>query len=306
MEFYCDTFQALGSKSTVQLYCADSTKAHRVFRAIHEEVFRIERKFSRYRTDSIVSEINESAGSGRVIRVDEETAALLDYAALCYEESRGFFDITAGALRRAWNFKEPRVPSDGEIRPLLECIGWNKVEWHNPYICLPLPGMEIDLGGIGKEYAVDVTAELVQNFEVCHGLINFGGDVRVIGPHPDGSGWQIGLQHPRCSNGVIGTIEIFRGALATSGDYERYFERDGRRFCHILNPHTGWPVDTMQSISVRAEQCLIAGSAATIAMLLGTHDGGQFLSNLGLEHVCVDREGEVLKFNEQDCRRLAL
>src|SRR5690606_26088574 len=107
---------------------------------------------------------------------------------------------------------------------------------------------------------------------IRHGLVDLAGDIRVIGPHPDGAPWQIGVQHPRAA-GAIATVPLTHGAIASSGDYERGFERDGRRYSHILDPRSGWPVQGLVAVSVLAEQCLIAGTATTCALLLGADEG---------------------------------
>jgi hypothetical protein len=124
--------------------------------------------------------------------------------------------------------------------------------------------MELDFGGIGKEYAADRAAAVLAQSGVEYALVNLGGDVRVVGPQADGAPWRIGIRHPREPNRVLATIALSEGALATSGDYERFFELEGKRYCHILDPRAGRPVDTFQSVSVVAPLCVVAGSCATI------------------------------------------
>ena len=128
--------------------------------------------------------------------------------------------------------------------------------------------MEIDFGGIGKEYAADRAATICIDHGIRHGLVNLAGDVRVLGPQPDGTPWRIGITHPRCPGATIAGLDLAGGAVATSGDYERYFELDGVRYCHILDPRSGMPVRHWQSVSVIAPLCVVAGSCSTIAMLL--------------------------------------
>jgi thiamine biosynthesis lipoprotein len=129
--------------------------------------------------------------------------------------------------------------------------------------------MEIDFGGIGKEYAADRIATILAERGVAHALVNLGGDVRALGGQADGRPWRVGIRHPRAQPvAAIASIEIADGAVATSGDYERGFDLDGRRYCHLLDPRTGWPVQAWQAISVVAPLAIVAGSCATIAMLL--------------------------------------
>ena len=281
-------FHAMGGPNSLQLHAVDAASAQRAAAAAQAEVLRIEAKYSRYRDDSIVARINAAAGSGRATEVDAETAGLLDYAAAVHAQSEGLFDITSGVLRRAWDFKAQRLPAQAEIDALLPLIGWSQVQWHAPRIALPRAGMQIDFGGFGKEYAADRAAGVLLAQGIRHGFVELGGDIRVIGPQPDGTPWQIGIRHPRHPQTAIATIPLHRGALATSGDYERYFERDGRRYCHLLDPRTGWPVtEGFASVSVTAEQCLIAGSLTTVAMLKGRSDGGRWLREMAVPHLVV-------------------
>ena len=233
------------------------------------EVRRIESTYSRYRADSIVSRINAAAGGPDAVVVDAETASLLTFAAQLHASSEGLFDITSGVLRRAWDFKAQRVPTDADLHQLLPLIGWSQVEWTGQAIRLPRAGMEVDFGGFGKEYAADRAMSALHAAGQRHGYVNLGGDIRVLGPRADGSGWRFGIQHPRQDGGTIASVELREGALATSGDYERYFEHEGRRYCHILDPHTGWPVTHWASVSVTAPACVAAGALSTIAMLKG-------------------------------------
>jgi thiamine biosynthesis lipoprotein len=292
MQLRVHRVRALGGPCALHLYAEGEAALDRAAAAGEAELLRIEHKYSRYREDSIVSQINARAGSGESTAVDEETAALLAYAATLHEQSGGRFDITSGILRRAWDFKARRVPAQSEIDALLPLIGWNLVEWRKPDIALTRSGMELDFGGFGKEYAADRVAATLSGMGIRHGLVDLGGDLRVIGPHPDGAPWQIGIQHPR-AEGAIAVLSLGTGAIASSGDYERGFERDGVRYGHILNAATGWPAQGLAAVSVLAQQCLIAGSAATCAMLLGAVDGPEWLSALGLPYLCIDAQMKV-------------
>ncbi len=266
------------------------------------EVRRIEAKYSRYRNDSVLSTINAAAGmAGDGVRVDDETARLLDFAANLFTMSEGLFDCTSGVLRRAWDFKVARLPDLATLDALLPLVGWQHVAWNGQQISLPRSGMELDFGGFGKEYAVDRAATLLEAGGIRHGLINLGGDVRAIGPQIDGGAWQIGIRDPRETpsgddneNRCFATLPLMQGAIATSGDYERFIEVDGKRYCHILNPKTGWPVAHWRSVSVVGGVCVLAGALATIAMLSGA-DAEDFLSSENVSYLLNDSEGNVLK-----------
>ena len=259
------------------------------------DVRRIEAKYSRYRDDSVTAAINRAAG-GAPVALDAETAALLAYADQCHRLSGGRFDVTSGVLRRAWDFRssEPRLPDAATLAALCALVGWREVERDERFIRLPRSGMEIDFGGIGKEYAADRAAAILTERGVVHALVNLGGDVRALGGQADGTPWRVGVRHPRATavGTAIASVEIADGAVATSGDYERYVEIDGRRYCHLLDPRTGWPVRAWQSISVVAPLAVVAGSVATIAMLLAD-DAPDFLASQGLPWLGVDAAGEV-------------
>lgn len=291
LTYYHHDFRAMGSPCAIQLYARSEKKAEQAARVVMADVSRLEAKYSRYRADSFLSEINRVAAKGGRIDVDDETAGLLDYAATCYQQSDGLFDITSGILRRAWDFKAGNIPDQKTIQSLLNRIGWHKIIWQRPNLAFAVPDMEIDFGGVVKEYAVDRAASLCFDAGIRHGLVNLGGDIKIIGPHPDGSPWRIAIRHPRQSGGILQALLLRSGALASSGDYERCIVLDGVRYGHVLNPKTGWPVNYMAAVSVIGEFCVVAGSASTIGMLKG-EAGPDWLSSLGLPHLWVSVHGE--------------
>ena len=246
------------------------------------EARRIESKYSRYRDDNIVARINQ----GGRIEVDDETARLLDFAQNCYDLSDGSFDITSGVLRRAWRFGEDaKIPAQREVERLLPLIGWHRLSWEKPYLTLPA-GMEIDFGGIGKEYAVDSAARLLANATDSGFMLNFGGDCHASGRLADGSAWRTGIENPRRPGDASAVIELGRGALATSGDVFRFIEHGGRRYGHILNPQTGWPnTASPLSVTVAAATCTEAGILSTLAMLQG-EDAEIFLERQAVRYWC--------------------
>ena len=286
------TFDAMASRCELRIGAPDAQAAERLAQQAIAEVRRIETKYSRYRPDSIVSRINAAAG-GEAVRCDDETMSLMGYAAALHGASDGLFDITSGVLRRAWDFRQPKVPAARVLQPLLALVGWSKVECGGQEVRLRQAGMEIDFGGFGKEYAADRAAALLADAGVRHGYVNLGGDMRFIGPDPDGRPWSIGIQDPRDPDGVIASIPISSGALATSGDYERFFEIDGRRYCHILDPRDGMPVRYWRSVSVLAPMAIAAGSCSTITMLK-QRDGVDFLNASEMGYLAVDDQGQML------------
>jgi FAD:protein FMN transferase len=262
-------FRAMSSACEIRLEGDEEDALSLAAQRAIDEVLRIERTYSRYRDDSIVSRINAAAGRAEPVAVDAETARLLAFAGELHAASGGLFDITSGVLRRVWNFRAGCPPDAAALAAQLPLIGWDQVELAGATVRLPRAGMELDFGGFGKEYAVDRAATLLVEAGVRHGFVNLGGDIRVVGPRADGTPWRFGIAHPRVADATIASVEMADGALATSGDYERYFEHEGKRYCHILDPRSGWPVTAWASISVTAPACLAAGALSTIAMLEG-------------------------------------
>jgi thiamine biosynthesis lipoprotein len=152
--------------------------------------------------------------------------------------------------------------------------------------------MQIDFGGIGKEYAADAAANVLIDCGAAHGYVNLAGDIRVVGPRSDGESWVIGIRDPRRSDGLIASIPVSSGAIATSGDYERFFEQAGRRYCHVINPVTGYPVSFWRSVTVLAPLATTAGSCTTIAMLR-EQDGLAYLKETGFKYLAVDQSGRL-------------
>jgi thiamine biosynthesis lipoprotein len=288
LRLYRHPFKAMGSPCEVALYAGSPGEAKRFIDAAIVDVERLEQRYSRYRADSLLSGINRAAAAGGSVEVDEETAGLLSYAETCWRESDGLFDITSGLLRQAWRFEQGQLPDPAAIESLLERVGWHRLRWRPPRLKFA-PGMELDLGGIVKEYAADRVAALCWNAGVRHGIINLGGDVRIIGPRPDGGPWRIGIRHPR-REAMIESVELGSGSVATSGDYERCIVVGGVRYGHVLNPKTGWPVRHMAAVTVVGELCVVAGSASTIA-LLKEKEGPAWLERMGLPCLWVDVNG---------------
>ena len=268
-DYWQGRFSAMASPCEVLVETDKRDLAEELLQIAANEALRIERKFSRYRNDNIVYQINNSHGDS--VNVDSETAHLLNFAQQLYELSEGLFDITSGVLREAWAFDgSDHIPDHNKIDELLDCVGWDKAEWNGNSLKL-LENMQIDFGGIGKEYAVDRTALLIkQNINIpC--LINFGGDLAITDARLNNQPWQIGIESVDESNKYIEhVLQLRRGALATSGDVRRFLLKDGVRYGHILNPKTGWPIQKApRSVTVAAGTCTEAGMLSTLGMLQG-------------------------------------
>lgn len=256
------------------------------------EALRIERKFSRYRDDNLIYRLNQ----GEKVKLDDESTLLFDYANTLFEESDGLFDISSGSLRKLWDFGAgfaSGLPSQKSIEEQLVYISWDKVSLQAPYLQLPA-GFEIDLGGIGKEYAVDRAYQIFHdacslydlNLDEVPVLINFGGDIFTNKPPTKGSPWQVAIESPSDTQNVEDAqalakalLELSAGGLATSGTSKRSIEFEGKVYGHLLNPKTGWPIENApRSVTVVASSCLQAGSLSSLAMLCG-EEAETFLAN---------------------------
>lgn len=284
-------FQAMASPCEILCDTPDEELARQITQIAYSEALRIEQKFSRYRNDNIVYRINHSEGAA--IEVDLETCALLDYAEQCFQLSDGMFDITSGVLRQIWRFDgKNTVPSQEQVQSLLCHIGWNKLQWQPPYISVP-KDMEVDFGGIGKEYAVDKSAQLIRAHSQISVLINYGGDLLSTGVRSNKQGWVVGIEDPEqvgeSKSGKIAKkeFELIQGAIATSGDAKRYIIHNGIRYSHILDPRSGWPIQgAPRSISVLGSTCTEAGILSTIAMLKG-RSAEKFLKKQKVKFWCL-------------------
>lgn len=278
-------FTAMASPCEILIECDLESEARELASLAFSEAMRIERKFSRYRDDNIVYTINSA--KGEPIDVDDETARLLNYASESFHLSDGLFDITSGLLRKAWKFDgQPANPDKALIKTLLNRVGWAKVRFDGKLIRLR-HGMEIDFGGLGKEYAVDKVADILYNHRPVPLMVNFGGDLRTIGHRSGTPPWVVGIEKPDEDGFSVGEIRLTNGAVATSGDARRFCTYKGKRLGHILNPRTGWPVVNMpRSVTVIAEFCMAAGFLATLAMLSGS-SAEDFLDTQEVKYHCV-------------------
>ncbi len=282
-DYFVGRFDAMASPCSVLLDVDERAVAAQLVDLAVQETRRIEQKFSRYRKENPIFRINTAAG--QPVAVDPETAQLIEYAATCWSASDGMFDITSGVLRRVWTFDGGnRVPSRDAIAACLELVGWARASWQDDVLTLPA-GMEIDLGGIGKEYAVDRVAALLAPRAPGAFVVNFGGDLYASGPRRGQRPWGVGIDDPRdTGRATLRRLDVARAGLATSGDARRFVRWRGKRLGHILNPKTGWPVmGGPRSITVLAPTCLEAGTLSTLACLRGA-GAGEFLDEQGVEY----------------------
>lgn len=288
--FYKLTFTAMNTACRVHFRSIDPRLAQNFQNETLRWISAFEARYSRFIPDSLVSRINAAAGE-HWVEVDTETDALFN---LCQEMiffTKGVFDPTSLPLIKLWNWKAspPVIPTDAQIAAAQELTGWRKIERRKGGIFLPREGMSLDLGGIGKEYAVDRILTMALQNGIENVLVDFGQDVRVHGEPPERGAWHIGLEDPRAPGKCWTGVAVNNHAVATSGDYLRNFTRDGRRFGHIIDPRDGQPVHNgMLSVSVIAPHCTFAGVLSTAAFVLGPREALEMMA------LCPGVEGAVI------------
>jgi len=293
---YTKRFRVMGGGGELRFVDDRGTEAaEAVARRGMEEAERIEKKYSRFLPGSIISLINRNAGRSPVA-VDPETVELVETALRLAEVTGGAFAPTVGAFRRVWNFQEARVPTRQEVEALLPLVDCRQVSVRNGTVFLRREGMELDLGGIGKEYAVDRVAARLRQEGVESAVVNLAGDLCTVGTRGDGRPWKVGVQDPRRRDTVRFALRLLgEGGIASSGDYERFFVKEGVRYHHLLDARTGWPARGVASATTLAPTAFAAGLAATASFLMGPREGLEYLERTaGLEGAIITEEGELL------------
>jgi len=262
-----------------------------------DAIAKVESEMSLNIDGSAVRKVNEAAGQGEV-SVPASLIAVLDCAAKVSELSGGAFDVTIGAVHHLWDFtsgNEAKPPDAEAIKQNLQYVDYRRVEFSatSGTVRLPLKGMRLDLGGIAKGYAVDVASRVLSDAGVHNFIVNAGGDMFVSGRRPDGKKWRIGVRHPRQPGELVCTLLVSDLAVVTSGDYERFFEYEGKRYHHILDPATGYPAGACQSVTVVAKDAMVGQALAKVVFVMGPSRGLQLVDRLeGVEALVVDADGK--------------
>jgi FAD:protein FMN transferase len=289
-------FRAMATQCEVQYAAPGGDAQASVFAAAAESwVHAFEAKYSRFQPGSIVSRINDAAGR-EWVAVDAETEGLLAMCDTLHFMTRGILDPSALPLIRIWNWKAvpPAIPTAAAIAEALRLVGWSKVKRAPGKVFLPEKGMALDFGGFGKEYAVDIVSLMAKDHGIANALVDFGHDIRASGAPPGRPAWHIGLEDPKKPGTTWSSIGLTGKSIASSGDYIRSFTVDGRRFGHIIDPRTGWPVaNGCTQATVIAGTCLQAGMLSTSAFIAGVEAG------LELIRSCPGAEGIILTDKER-------
>jgi len=260
--YKAQSFQCMGGLCEILVETPDVSLAKKIFTEVYREAKRLEKKFSRYDNSNVIYKINNA--NGAVVEIDDEIYRLLTFADSMFSVSDGMFDITSGILRQAWTFDGGCiVPESSLLAALIKNIGWEKVKFDKQSLQIPA-GWQLDFGGIGKEYAVDMCCEKAKAVSNTPTLVNLGGDIAVTGPKKDKSPWRIDVDQS------YEKLSLSRGGVATSGDKNKFVIFEDKKLSHILNPKTGWPVEgAPRSVTVVAPTCVEAGALATLALLNG-------------------------------------
>jgi len=272
-------------------------EAHTAMAAAYEEIGRIEALLSKYRNDSQISKINQHAGEEAIVRVDREIVEIVQRSLQYADLTGGVFDITIGPVVDLWGIgtDHEHVPENAELQHVLSSVGYKNIEIQGETgIRLREPQMALDLGGIAKGYSIDRAIEVLRRHKITSALVNAGGDIRCIGTKPDGSPWRVGIQHPRKSS-IIGVVPLQDAAVATSGDYERFFMRNNTRFHHIFTPSTGMPVSECQSVTITTKTAEMADVFATAVFVMGPERGLTFIeASPEVEGMIIRADGTML------------
>jgi thiamine biosynthesis lipoprotein len=259
----------------------------------------LEAKTSIHIDTSEIARITQKAGEDEV-QVSEETIRLLKQSVEVSQKTDGLFDVTIGPVKDLWGFSEtsPRVPAPSEIRLLLSRVNYRDILFDDGAVKLRSPGMEIDLGGIAKGYIIDRAVASLKEVGLRSGIVEAGGDLRIWGRHPHRDVWKIGIKHPRKEgNDLIGVIQTKAISIATSGDYERYFMQDGKRYHHLIDPRTGYPATGCVSVTILTENAILADAYATAVFIMGPEQGMKFIERTdGMEGVIIFEQAGGLQY----------
>jgi len=278
---------------TVSVWAREGSTARELVEKCFHKIRETAQRMDYYNPKSEIAKINRNSGI-KPVRVSPETFYLIEKAVSIAMLVKGAFDITVRPLSSLWDFRRGRIPSEEEIRRAKEVVGYDKILLNKGdySVFLSVRGMEIDLGGILKGYLADVCTEILRKGGASAGMVALGGDIRVFGRKPGAALWRIGIRNPR-GKGVVAVLEIREGAVSTSGDYERFFIRGGKRYHHILDPRSGYPAEGIWSATVVAEEGVLADALSTALFVSGVKKLRSVLGKLAIGFVVVEEGGRL-------------
>ncbi len=286
----------MGTLVTVTAVASDKSMGDRAMQAAFDEIKRLERLLSTWRPDSELSHVNAAAGH-QPVQVSRETLELVVRSLEMAQLTHGGFNIALGPAIDAWSVTDrQRIPDDEELQRLKPLIDWTSIQLNIEArtIYLPREGMRIDVGGVGKGYAADRAVEVMRRAGAKGGVVALSGDIKTFGILADRNGFPVGIRHPREEGALIAMIDLNDEAISTAGDYERFFERDGVRYHHILDPQTLQPARACQSVTVIAKEGTMADGLDTGIFVLGPEQGMALVERLpNVEAIIIDQEGKI-------------
>ncbi len=280
----------MGTLVNIRASGHDPLVLHELIEEAFAEMTRLEGVMSSHLSDSEISRLGEVAE----MEVSEDTRRVLEKGLEVARRSQGAFDLNLGELLSLWDFTGGgQVPDPARIEAALRDLGPGALHLEGRTVRKRSVQLKPDLGAIAKGYAVEAAAGILRDERVLSAAVNAGGDMALLG-HPPGRDWKIGIRHPRRSSELLATLNLEGGAVVTSGDYERYFEQDGVRYHHLLDPRTGYPARDCQSVTVTADDATLADALATAAFVLGPEQGERLLEDWpGVEGLLVAADGSV-------------
>jgi thiamine biosynthesis lipoprotein len=286
-------FAVMGTTLTFTGYPAGK-RLQKAVDAAFNEMERLNAVFSFHDKSTLLSRVNQSGKSGTA--VTDEFVLVLNRTRLLWKLTDGAFDPTVGPLMKLWKLDNltGNVPGEIEIKRALENVGLDKVKVHGRRVTMSRPGMALDFGACVKGYAVDRAAAVLRARGFKNFMVNLGGNIYASGVRPDGTPWKIGLRDPRNAAAINAVIRLSNEGVATSGDYERMFVRNGKRYCHIVDAKTGYPVENMATVTVVARDAFTADLFSTSCFLLGP---GRPLADKELLGVLYGKCADVDGFN---------
>jgi thiamine biosynthesis lipoprotein len=279
----------LGTIVEIQVSDEDEQKAENAISQAFAEVKRIDDLFTTYNEESPVWKINNN--SDTLIKVDDEIYNLLVLCDSVTRLSEGCFDVSLDNLTKAWGFyiDNPHLPTKAAIDSALNSSGWKNIQLKENQTIIRRKNVGLNFGAIAKGYAVDKAIDVLKNSGIKKALVNAGGEIKVIG-----SDWKVGIQHPRDERGIVAVVKLNDMTVATSGDYEQYFEQNGIRYHHIIDPKTGYPARGLQSVTVINESNSFADALATAVFVMGKEKGMKLIENLNdTEAMIIDEQGKI-------------
>lgn len=282
---------------TVNVVANSEDKAEKAIEKAFDEIKRLEGLISFWSEDSEIAEINKKAGISPV-KVSPTTLDMIEKAIFVSRKTGGAFDPTVGPLMRLWDFKKKTMPLEKDIEEKRRLVDYRAmiIDKVNSTAFLSRKGMSFDTGGIAKGYAADLAVSVLKREGIKAGLVAVAGDIKAFGAKPDGRPWLVGIRNPRPKNKddeIIATVELKDMAISTSGDYERFFIKDGRRYHHIMDPKTGQPAMGCQSVTVITKEGAFTDGFSTGIFVLGPEKGLSLLEELGYSGIIIDADGKI-------------